>query len=51
MMSLETLSAMLDEEIDRAIDRIRQARRELKEDIAALEEERRRRAERRSKRA
>lgn len=48
MMNSETLAAMLDEEIDRAIDRIRQARRDLKEDIAALEAEKQRRAERMS---
>ena len=47
MMSPETLAAMLDSEIDRALDRLRQARKEMKDDIAALEAERQRRAERR----
>jgi endonuclease/exonuclease/phosphatase family metal-dependent hydrolase len=41
---------MLDEEIDRALDRMRQARREMKQDIVALEEERQRRRERRQRR-
>ena len=50
MMSTETLAAMLDSEIERALDRLRQARREMKEDIAALEAERQRRAERRQRR-
>ena len=50
MMSPETLSALLDDEIERAIDRLRAARREMKSDIEALENERDRRAARRKER-
>jgi hypothetical protein len=38
-MSVETLAALLDEEIERALERLRAARRAMKDDIAALEAE------------
>jgi hypothetical protein len=43
MMSVETLAALLDDEIERAIERLRSARRDMKREIAALEAERERR--------
>jgi hypothetical protein len=43
MMSPETLAGMLDEEIERAIDRLTQARRDIENDLAALQNERDRR--------
>jgi hypothetical protein len=43
-MSVETLAALLDDEIERAIDRLRAARRDMTSDIEALEAERERRA-------
>ena len=50
-MSIETLAALLDSEIERALDRLRAARRDMKSDIEALEAEReRRRARRKEKR-
>jgi len=49
-MSVETLAALLDDEIDCALDRLRAARRAMKADIAALEAEQERRAERRKER-
>jgi hypothetical protein len=47
MMSPETLAALLDDEIERALDRLRAARRTMKEDIEALEAELDRRSRRR----
>jgi hypothetical protein len=47
MMSPETLAALLDDEIERALDRLRAARRVMKDDIEALEAELGRRARRR----
>jgi hypothetical protein len=46
-MSIETLSALLDPEITRALKRLRAAIGELERDVAALEAEQARRAERR----
>jgi hypothetical protein len=44
MMSPETLATLLDEEVERAFDRLRAVRAELKRDIEALEAELDRRA-------
>jgi hypothetical protein len=49
-ITTETLAALLDDEILRALDRLRAARREIKSDIEALEAERARRAVRRKER-
>jgi hypothetical protein len=49
-MSIETLAALLDDELVRAIERLKQSRREMKADIAALRAERARRKERRKER-
>jgi hypothetical protein len=48
--TIENISASLDEELTRAIDRLGAARRDLKRDIEALEAERARRAARRKER-
>jgi hypothetical protein len=50
MMSPETLAGMLDFELDRALDRLRRAKAEIEKDIAELEVEQRKRAERRRER-
>jgi hypothetical protein len=50
MMTTETLKALLDEEITRAIDRIHASQVELERDISALREERDRRALERQRR-
>src|SRR5262249_56103983 len=46
----ETISALLDEGIERALDRLRSARADLKRDIEKLENERERRVQRRKER-
>lgn len=46
----ETLAALLDDEIARALDRLRAARDELERDIAALKAEQARRAQERQRR-
>jgi hypothetical protein len=46
-MSIETISALLDSELERALARLRAARRDLKADIEALRAEQARRKERR----
>jgi hypothetical protein len=46
-MSIEALVGMLDDEIERAIEPLRQSRREMKTDIAALEEKLARRRQQR----
>jgi hypothetical protein len=46
-MSVETLAALLDSEIERAIERLRASRSAMKLDIEALEAEQERRAARR----
>jgi hypothetical protein len=43
----EQTAALLDEEIERALDRLTQARRDIERDIAELEAEQRKRAKRR----
>jgi uncharacterized small protein (DUF1192 family) len=48
MMSTETLAGMLDDAIERAIERLRQSSREMKADIAALQAEIERRKTRRA---
>jgi hypothetical protein len=43
MMSIETLAGFLDDELERAIERLRSARRDIDRDLAALRAERKRR--------
>jgi hypothetical protein len=50
MLTQETIAALLDDEIERAIDRLRASRAEMKRDIAALEAEQERRGKRRKER-